>query len=66
MSPLPVCPIHRVEFSGSCRVCNEELRYVGRAELVDHFRHGFEGSTDCAKTPEEKAAYEHGRKCAGV
>jgi len=57
---MSICPVHNVEYSYTCAVCEEELRYHSGG--LDAFRAGFEKRPNIYHSLEDKAAYENGSR----
>lgn len=54
------CPVHGVEYSYTCSVCEEELRYFDGG--VEAFRAGFNGEQNRFSSNREKEAFGSGRE----
>jgi hypothetical protein len=57
---MSICPIHNLEYSYTCNVCEEELRYHSGG--LDAFRAGFENRQVIYHDLEDQAAYANGKE----
>ncbi len=57
---MSTCTQHGIKFSWTCPICEIELSYITRPNLVEHFRAGVNCEPIGMRRGEEKAAYLHG------